>query len=88
MDAFQNAYGWAKEDLIGEPVTMIMPERARELHQIGFSRFLATEKSKIAGHPLSLSVLLKDGSAKNAEHFILAERKNDKWRFAAIINPR
>lgn len=86
--AFTNSYGWTEEDLIGKPITKIMPESFRPLHVVGFSRFLTTGQSKVAGHPLPLAVLFKDGTVKDAEHFILADKKDGQWRFAATIRPR
>jgi PAS domain S-box-containing protein len=85
---FTETYGWTEADLLGKPLTQIMPSQFRELHNIGFSRFLTTEQSKIAGKPLSLAILFKDGTEKNAEHFILAEKKDGNWRFAATITLR
>ena len=82
---FTKAYGWTSQDIVGKSVTSIMPEKYRELHQIGFSRFLTTEQSKLAGKPLPLEVLFKDGTVKSAEHFILAEKKDGRWRLAATI---
>jgi len=87
-EAFTQAYGWTAEDLLGKSLTTIMPPKFREAHQFGFSRFLATEKARLAGKPLPLAVLFKDGTVKDAEHFILADKPDDKWRFAATITLR
>src|SRR3989338_4634791 len=84
-DAFTLAYGWTKEDLVGKSITNIMPPHFRDAHHIGFSRFLVTEKATLAGKPLPLAVLFKDGTIKDAEHFILAEKVEGKWRFAATV---
>lgn len=59
----------------------------RDSHNVGFSRFLTTEQATIAGKPLALSVLRKDGKTVDAEHFILAEKRDGQWVFAATINP-
>lgn len=85
--AFEEQYGW-KEDLIGKVITIIMPPHMRDAHNFGFSRFLTTEVSKIQRKPLPLPVHCKDGSTVDAEHFIIGEKKNGKWRFAATITPR
>ncbi|HEY4496624.1 MAG TPA: PAS domain S-box protein [Candidatus Paceibacterota bacterium] len=82
---FTENYGWSDTELIGKSIAEIMPPQFRELHHIGFSRFLTTEQSKILGKPLPLAILFKNGTAQNAEHFILGEKEDNKWRFAATI---
>ena len=85
-DAFQEEYGWTSDDLIGKPVTEIMPVHLRNAHYIGFSRFLTTETSVLLGKPLPLSVLYKNGTEKLSDHFILGEKKDGRWHFGAIID--
>lgn len=87
-EAFTKTYGWTKKDLYGSSLTKIMPAKFREAHQFGFSRFLATEKPRVAGQPLPLEVEFKDGTVKLAEHFILADKKDNEWHFAATITLR
>ncbi|HLL60627.1 MAG TPA: PAS domain S-box protein [Candidatus Nitrosocosmicus sp.] len=84
-EAFENAYGWKQEDLMGKLITLIMPPHMRDAHNFGFSRFLTTEVSKIQGIPLRLPIQCKDGTVLEAEHFIVGEKKDGKWRFAATI---
>lgn len=84
-EAFQSAYGWTTEDLLMQPVGVIMPEHLRDAHKIGFSRFLTSEKPTLLGTPLPLEVLLKDGSVHKAEHFIIGDKTHGEWRFAATI---
>ncbi|MDQ3099053.1 MAG: PAS domain S-box protein [bacterium] len=85
--AFEDSYGWKSDELLGKLITIIMPPHMRDAHNLGFSRFLTTEKSKIQGKPLPLPVQCRDGTIKQAEHFIIGEKKNGKWRFAATISP-
>jgi PAS domain S-box-containing protein len=84
-NAFEKSYGWSKEELLGQVITIIMPPYMRDAHNFGFSRFLTTEISKIQGKPLPLPIYCKDGTIKDAEHFIVGEKKDGKWRFAATI---
>jgi len=86
--AFEQKYGWTREDLIGKVITIIMPPHMRDAHNFGFSRFLTTELSKIQGKPLSLPVQCKDGSIVDAEHFIVGDKRDGKWRFASTITQR
>lgn len=86
--AFEKTYGWTEADLLNQPVTTIMPPAFRDAHTVGFSRYLATEQATLLGKPLPLAILYKDGHVAEAEHFILGEKKDNAWRFAATILPR
>lgn len=85
-DAFVSEYGWTENELIGEPVTKIMPSHMRSGHNVGFSRFLTTETSELLGKRLPLEILYKDGTVQTADHYIIGDRTEGKWRFAAVID--
>jgi PAS domain S-box-containing protein len=84
-NVFTIEYGWTNDDLLGQPLTVIIPPHFRDTHRLGFSRFLSTEKKTLIGKVLRLPILLKDGSIAQAEHFIFAEKNGDRWRFASTI---
>lgn len=83
--AFETTYGWTKKDLLGKSITEIIPPYLRDAHQIGFSRFLTTEQPTLLGVTLPLEMLYKDGTIQPAEHYIVGEKKEARWRFAATI---
>jgi PAS domain S-box-containing protein len=83
---FTDEYGWEEQDLIGKSVTLIMPDHMRNAHTIGFARYLTTEKSELLGKPLPLSVKYKDGTVRTSVHYIIGDKKDGTWRFAAIID--
>lgn len=85
-DAFTSEYGWSTDDLLGKPVVEIMPDHMRSGHTIGFSRFLTTETSVLLNKRLPLKVKYKDGREELSDHFIVAEKKDGEWRFAAVID--
>lgn len=85
-DAFEKEYGWTGKELTGKPVTTIMPVHMRNAHMVGFSRFLTIESSELLGKRLPLSVLYKDGREAMANHYILGDKHDGRWRFAAIID--
>lgn len=86
--AFQDAYGWTPEELLGKSVTEIIPSYLRDAHQIGFSRFMSTEQATLLGVTLPLAMLYRDGQVRDAEHFIVGQKKDDRWCFAATIIPQ
>lgn len=83
--AFEKSYGWSGDELVNGSVTNIMPSHMRNAHNVGFSRYLATEQATLLGTPLMLSIQFKDGRVADAEHYILGDKIKDGWRFAAII---
>lgn len=85
--AFTALFGWSREEIIGQPLTTIIPENLRDAHQLGFSRFLTTNKPTLLNMPLSLKALTKNGRIFDAEHFIVAENREGRWSFAARIRP-
>ena len=84
---FREVYGWDDAALIGEPIGLILPESFRMAHQLGFSRFSATERSTILGHPLRLKTLCADGKEIVSEHYIVAEKRAQGWVFGATLTP-
>ncbi len=83
--AFEAAYGWTKQDLLGKSMTAIIPPNMRDVHQIGFSRFLQTETPTLMGKPLRLPILCKDGRILSASHLIIADKIDGRWSFVAKI---
>jgi two-component system sensor kinase FixL len=54
-------FGYSEEEVIGQPVSMIIPEALREAHRAGVHRYLATGERKIIGKTVELEGLTKDG---------------------------
>ncbi len=46
--------GWRSEDLIGTPLTRIIPERFHETHRAGFRRFIESDRLTRAHRPIRL----------------------------------
>jgi PAS domain S-box-containing protein len=54
-------FGYGPTDLIGKPLTILMPEFLRRLHDTGFSRYLATGQRHINWQGTELTALRKNG---------------------------
>jgi PAS domain S-box-containing protein len=54
-------FGYDRSEVIGQPLTMLMPKAMRDLHTAGFTRYLATGKREINWHGTELAGLRKDG---------------------------
>jgi PAS domain S-box-containing protein len=84
---FEKTWGWKKEELVGQTLTTIIPANLKDAHHMGFSRFLLTGKPTILNQALELVMVLADGEEVLAEHFIIAEKIDNKWAFGATIRP-
>lgn len=80
--------GWRPADLVGQPITVLIPPRYRDAHNLGFARFLRTGKATLHNRTLYLTALHRDGHEFPAEHQIFAERQGTEWVFGATIRPR
>ena len=54
-------FGYDPMELIGKPLTILMPEFLRKLHEKGFSRYLATGQRHINWQGTELTALRKNG---------------------------
>ena len=54
--------GWPDHDLVGQPLTTLMPERFREMHLHGFERYVDTREPTIMGKPVRVPAMRRDGS--------------------------
>src|SRR5215217_3724036 len=58
----ERIFGYRAEEVIGQPVTVIMPERYREHCVAGLHRYLQTGEARVVGGTFELVGLRKDGS--------------------------
>ncbi|HUB81657.1 MAG TPA: PAS domain S-box protein [Bryobacteraceae bacterium] len=54
-------FGYEPIELVGRPLTVLMPEFMRELHDRGFRRYLATGRRHVNWEGIELTGLRKDG---------------------------
>src|SRR3989441_8360601 len=47
----ERIFGYAARDVIGRPLTLLMPQRFHEAHRQGLSRFLSTGQARVIGRP-------------------------------------
>lgn len=60
--AAEAIFGYSASEAIGQPLTILMPERFQQAHREGFQRFLATGESRLIGKTIELTGKRKDGS--------------------------
>ncbi|WP_158944935.1 nitrogen regulation protein NR(II) [Granulicella sp. S190] len=59
--ATRRIFGYDPIEIIGKPLTMLMPEMMRKLHENGFKRYLATGKRHLNWQGIELTAQRKDG---------------------------
>ncbi|MCI0557397.1 MAG: PAS domain S-box protein, partial [Nitrososphaera sp.] len=57
-----NAFGYEEEEVLGKPLTVLMPERYRQAHQRGLERVTSKGESLVIGKTVELHGLRKDGT--------------------------
>jgi len=86
-EAFTQIFGWPAAAIIGQPITVIIPNNYHASHHLGFSRFLATQQSVLLDHPIQLKGITRDGHEIDLEHWIRAEQHQGQWTFWATLSP-
>ncbi|WP_447975139.1 PAS domain S-box protein [Nitrospira sp. Kam-Ns4a] len=59
--AAERMFGYSEPEILGKPLTVLMPERYREAHQLGLERLRRTGESRLLGTMLELEGLRQDG---------------------------
>jgi PAS domain S-box-containing protein len=59
--ATRGIFGYDPIEMVGKPLTMLMPEMMRKLHENGFKRYLATGKRHVNWQGVELTAQRKDG---------------------------
>lgn len=82
--AAADIFGYSTEEMIGKPLTLLMPERFRNAHQKAIKRVLSAKESHITGKTVEMVGLRKDGSEFPVE-FSSAVWETDKGMFFTSI---
>src|SRR5271156_1053497 len=59
--ATRRIFGYESGEIVGKPMTMLMPEMMRQLHENGFKRYLATGKRHLNWQGVEVTAQRKDG---------------------------
>lgn len=86
--AFEALFGWSADEIMGQPLTLLIPRALHDAHHMGFSRLLLSGEPRILGRRLALTAVKKNGQEFLAEHLILGEQRSGRWVFAATIRER
>jgi diguanylate cyclase (GGDEF)-like protein/PAS domain S-box-containing protein len=81
----ERIFGYRAEEVIGQPVTLLMPERYRELCVAGLHRYLRTGEARVVGGTTELVGLRKDGSEFPIEMSLGETYEDGERLFTGVI---
>lgn len=62
----ENIFGWARNEILGKDLSLVIPERFRQAHRAGMKRFMNTGVAKIQNQRIEIP-----GLRRNGEEFIM-----------------
>jgi len=82
----EKAFGYTEQDIIGQPLTLLMPKRFRVAHTAGLRHARESGQHHFIGKTVELMGLHKDGHEFPLELSLGAWTSGDKTYFSGIIN--
>ena len=82
----EKAFGYAENEILNQPLTLLMPERYREAHEAGLKRVCETGDYRIVGKTVELEGLHRDGHEFPLELSLGAWHSKGKIYFSAVIH--
>ncbi|MBO0799779.1 MAG: PAS domain S-box protein, partial [Blastocatellia bacterium] len=83
--AAQDMFQFTEDEALGQPLTMIIPERHRQAHQQGWERYRRTGTQYIMGRVVEFHGLRKDGSEFPVELSLSSWETESGGLFSGII---
>jgi diguanylate cyclase (GGDEF)-like protein/PAS domain S-box-containing protein len=83
--AAERIFGYRAEELIGQPITLLMPERYRDHCVAGLHRYLRTGEARVVGGTAELVGLRSDGSEFPIEMSLGETHQDGERLFTGII---
>ncbi len=81
----ERLFGWMATEIIGQPLTLLIPERFRAAHTAGLGRYMTTGRARVLGRILELAGLHRDGHEFPLELSIAAIEDGDRRLFTGIL---
>src|SRR5918995_23861 len=81
----ERIFGYSSREVIGQPVTLLMPERYRELCVAGLHRYLQTGEARVVGGTTELVGLRKDSSEFPIEMSLGETYEDGERLFTSVI---
>jgi len=84
-DGAREIFGYQSREILGKPVSLLIPEKYREAHEDGMKRVREGGKAKVIGKTVELQGLRKDGSEFPLELSLSSWVAENEVFFAATI---
>ena len=83
--AAHNMFGYTTEEVVGNPLTLLMPPRYRQAHQQGLERFRSTGEKRVVGKTVELHGLRKGGEEFPIELSLSCSVETEEVFYCGII---
>src|SRR5713101_2678399 len=83
--AAEGMFRYSADEIVGQPLTILMPERFREAHRKGLDRYLSTGEAHVLGKTVELAGLRKDGSEFPLELSLSGWKTREGMFFTGIL---
>ncbi len=84
-NAAETIFAWKRADIMGKPVSMIMPDNYRDAHMSGLERHCSDGSEHVMGQTVELEGLTRDGETFPLELSLSKWVQGDQKYFTAII---
>src|SRR5579862_8383607 len=81
----ERLFGYARDELIGQPVEILVPDQARKVHQLHRAGYIADPRPRPMGAGMELAARRRDGSTFPAEISLSAIDTGDGIVMAAAV---
>src|SRR3989441_11822100 len=81
----ERIFGYAARDVIGSPLTLLMPQRFHKAHRQGLSRFLSTGQARVIGRTVELVGQRKEGTEFPLELSLASWKAGGETYFTGIL---
>jgi len=81
----EQIFGWTEGEMMGKPMTRVMPEKYKARHIAGMERFKQTQQTTIIGKTIEVEGLKKDGGLFPLELSIGASNMKGQHYFCGIM---
>ena len=81
----ERLFGYRTEEVLGKPLTMLMPERFQDAHRLGIRRYVETREARVVGRTVELAGRRKDGTEFPLELSLGAAPLEGGMSFTGVI---
>jgi PAS domain S-box-containing protein len=81
-------FGWTASEILGQSLTVLIPEEMRERHQAGFERAVRDRRSDVVGRVLRFTAVRRDGTLFPIELTVTVwESPSGAVSFTGLVRP-